>query len=516
MAADAAIKIDIATEFTGKKAFTNAEKATQRLTKGVKNLAGAFGLAFGTRALVNYSKKAVNAFAADEKAARSLALQLKNTGNAFAAPQVEAYIANLQKTTGVLDDNLRPAFQSILTATGDVALSQKALGLALDISAGTGKDLGAVSIALAKGFGGQTTALSRLGAGLDKATLASGDMDKITTILSNKFRGQALEAVKGYAGQMALLQVASANSAEIIGEGLLDAITSLGEDNSVADLASNMESVATQTANVIRGIGVLVAKIKSIPGFATLSKLVGETSLVGQAVGALGKLGASTKPKGYGSSNTLDQFVQAGGKLTTVTKKLTAAQTLALQSANAKAKADKDAASLEELKKKFDVERIGLSTALANATTDEERARIASKIAILDGDAKAAASLNKLSDVQIYTADQMYNLAVMAGNAAAMLKYLSTGSGSGGAVYGPSTNMGATNMPSYGSNQEISVNGLQGPAGMFAPTNNNFTINVSAGTIANEQGVVDVVQQALQEINARGWSQFKTGGLVAL
>jgi hypothetical protein len=315
---------------------------------------------------------------------------------------------------------------------------------------------------------------------------------------------------------MALLQVASANSAEIIGEGLLDAITSLGEDNSVADLASNMESVATQTANVIRGIGVLVAKIKSIPGFATLSKLVGETSLVGQAVGALGKLGASTKPKGYGSSNTLDQFVQAGGKLTTVTKKLTAAQTLALQSANAKAKADKDAASLEELKKKFDVERIGLSTALANATTDEERARIASKIAILDGDAKAAASLNKLSDVQIYTADQMYNLAVMAGNAAAMLKYLSTGSGSGGAVYGPSTNMGATNMPSYGSNQEISVNGLQGPAGMFAPTNNNFTINVSAGTIANEQGVVDVVQQALQEINARGWSQFKTGGLVAL
>jgi hypothetical protein len=47
-------------------------------------------------------------------------------------------------------------------------------------------------------------------------------------------------------------------------------------------------------------------------------------------------------------------------------------------------------------------------------------------------------------------------------------------------------------------------------------TNNNFTVNVSAGTITNEQGVVDVVQQALQEINARGWSQFKTGGLVAL
>jgi hypothetical protein len=346
--ADASIKIDLAAEFTGKKAFSNAEKATQKLTNGVKSLAGAFGLAFGTRALVNYSKKAVNAFAADEKAARSLALQLKNTGNAFAAPQVEAFIANLQKTTGVLDDNLRPAFQSILTATQDVALSQKALGLALDISAGTGKDLGAVSIALAKGFTGQTTALSRLGAGLDKATLASGDMDKITTILSNKFRGQALEAVKGYAGQMALLQVASANSAEIIGEGLLDAITSLGEDNSVADLASNMESVATQTANVIRGIGVLVAKIKSIPGFATLSKLVGETSLVGQAVGALGKLGASTKPKGYGSSNTLDNFIAMGG----VIKKNTVA--FKANTASVKAKTE-----LDKLSAKFDLDRIG-------------------------------------------------------------------------------------------------------------------------------------------------------------
>jgi hypothetical protein len=519
MANDATIKIDLATEFTGKKAFSSAEKATQKLTKGVKSLASAFGIAFGARAIGMYSKKAVNAFAADEKAARSLALQLKNTGNAFAAPQVEAFIANLQKTTGVLDDSLRPAFQTLITATGDVALSQKALGLALDISAGTGKDLGAVSIALAKGFGGQTTALSRLGAGLDKATLASGDMDKITTILTGKFKGQALEAVKGYAGQMALLQVASQNSAEIIGQGLLDAVSLLGKDNSVANLANDMERVATQTANVIRGIGVLIAKIKSIPGLSTLSKLVGETSLAGQAVGALGKLGASTQPKGYGSSNSVDQFVQAGGKLTAVTKKLTATQLAALAAANAKAKADKDAAALEELKKKFDVERINLSTALANATTDEERARIASKIAILDGDAKAAASLNKLSNAQLYTADQMYYLAVMAGDAAAMLKYLATGSGSGGAVYGPGT-IGATNLPvGSGGSATSDVFNLSNMPGTIAPQGGigGMTINqyVEGGLVDGER-IVDLVQEALQVLNARGYSQFKSGALQTL
>jgi hypothetical protein len=507
--ADASIKIDLAAEFTGKKAFSNAEKATQKLTNGVKSLAGAFGLAFGTRALVNYSKKAVNAFAADEKAARSLALQLKNTGNAFAAPQVEAFIANLQKTTGVLDDNLRPAFQSILTATQDVALSQKALGLALDISAGTGKDLGAVSIALAKGFTGQTTALSRLGAGLDKATLASGDMDKITTILSNKFRGQALEAVKGYAGQMALLQVASANSAEIIGEGLLDAITSLGEDNSVADLASNMESVATQTANVIRGIGVLVAKIKSIPGFATLSKLVGETSLVGQAVGALGKLGASTKPKGYGSSNTLDNFIAMGG----VIKKNTVA--FKANTASVKAKTE-----LDKLSAKFDLDRIGLYAALATATSEEEKARIRAKIAIVEQNEAGAKAMNKLSDSVYLAASELYNFAY--GTQALLKGYnfplpTTVSPGEPGFI-GPTLGMGPTNLPTTiaGGSAEVfnAISGTYQPQGMA----NQFVANVtvSAGTITNEQGVVDVVQQALQEINARGWSQFKTGGLVAL
>ena len=381
------VKIDLAAEFTGKKEFSKAEKATAGLSRSVKQLGAAFGLTFGARALANYGKGAVKAFAADEKAARSLALQLKNTGNAFAAPQVEGFIANLQKTTGILDDDLRPAFRTLLTATGDVAKSQKALNLALDISAGTGKDLSAVSMALAKGFGGQTTALSRLGAGLDKATLASGDMDKITSILTAKFQGQAKEAVKGYAGQMALLTVATQNSKEIIGEGLLDALSSIGKDNSVATLGSQMENVATQTANVVRGIGVLIAKLKSIPGVSALTDLVTSTSLGGQAIGALGKLGAQSKTqKGYGSSNTLENFVAAGG----VIKKNTIAIKDNTKTVIAKTQLDKLAA-------KFDVERIGLYAALAKATTEEEKARILAKIAIVESNEAAATALNKLS-----------------------------------------------------------------------------------------------------------------------
>ena len=60
------VKIDLAAEFTGKKAFTTADKATQKLTRSAKQLASAFGLAFGTRALVAYSKTAIRAFAEQE------------------------------------------------------------------------------------------------------------------------------------------------------------------------------------------------------------------------------------------------------------------------------------------------------------------------------------------------------------------------------------------------------------------------------------------------------------------
>jgi hypothetical protein len=483
------VKIDLAAEFTGKKEFSKAEKATAGLSRSVKQLGAAFGLTFGARALANYGKGAVKAFAADEKAARSLALQLKNTGNAFAAPQVEGFIANLQKTTGILDDDLRPAFRTLLTATGDVAKSQKALNLALDISAGTGKDLGAVSMALAKGFGGQTTALSRLGAGLDKATLASGDMDRITSILTAKFQGQAKEAVKGYAGQMALLTVATENSKEIIGEGLLDALTSIGKDNSVATLGSQMENVATQTANVVRGIGVLIAKIKSIPGVSALTDLVTSTSLAGQALGALGKMGAQSKTqKGYGSSNTLENFVAAGG----VIKKNTIAIKDNTKTVIAKTQLDKLAA-------KFDVERIGLYAALAKATTEEEKARILAKIAIVESNEAAATALNKLSFAAKSATDAFTRYAENATIIIGQGKYaIQAPQGFAPNQMSNAAPMPATNMPvnPSGSN-EITIG--QGQYAIQAPSGfTNPVINVQVQVAGEDVAAVVSSQQEVQ------------------
>jgi len=115
------------------KGFKQAETASQKLGRTVKNLAGAFGLAFGTAAVLNYAKKSVKAAADDQKAQQQLALALKNVGLERDAASTEQYIARLQSEFGILDDFLRPAYQRLAVATGSSAESQRLLNLALDI-----------------------------------------------------------------------------------------------------------------------------------------------------------------------------------------------------------------------------------------------------------------------------------------------------------------------------------------------------------------------------------------------
>ena len=107
MAQEASVRIDLAAEFTGKKAFKQADTATQKLTKNVKQLGGALGLAFGTAAVVNFSKQAVKAFAQDEAAAVRLTRAVENLGIGFANPAISKYIAELERSAAIADDVLR-------------------------------------------------------------------------------------------------------------------------------------------------------------------------------------------------------------------------------------------------------------------------------------------------------------------------------------------------------------------------------------------------------------------------
>jgi hypothetical protein len=189
------VKVDIAAEFVGRKAFNDAVKSTIGLDSQVKTLAKSYVGLFTVQRLGRAGFNAAKAFAQDDKAARLLTQSLDNLGLAFADPGVRNFIADLEKQFGVLDDQLRPAFQRLLTTTGDVAKSQKLLRTALDLSAASGADVVSVAADLSKAYVGQTRSLAKYGIGLTQAELKAMSFEEVQTRINDLFGGQAQVSV---------------------------------------------------------------------------------------------------------------------------------------------------------------------------------------------------------------------------------------------------------------------------------------------------------------------------------
>ena len=398
------------------KALKKGKQEVSVFDKQVQKLGRTFAGVFGTAAIVNFGKKSVQAFMADEKAAKALEQQLKNVGYQFSAPGVEKYIASLQQATGVLDDQLRPAFQSLLTVTGSITQSQDALNTALNVSAATGKSVVEVSQAIARGYAGQTTALSRLGAGLSKATLKSGDMNKIMDELNSKFAGQSAARLETYAGKMDLLKVSTENAKEEIGKGLLDALSMLGKDNSIQNATDLMDSFGRATADVIVGVGVLTSKLEKLTSSRVGGALfnVQNIPVLGGIISGFQGIGAGERSRtapsnkeGRSSSRIYTQQLRLEAKA------LKAATDLRKQE-NTQLKAKTE---VDKLKDKFDLERIGLAKALNDETNEEIKKRIEAKIAILDNNEALAKKIN----AELDAAKKAKDLADAFGNAATAL-----------------------------------------------------------------------------------------------
>ena len=76
------------------KGLKKGKKEISVFDQQVQKLGKTFASVFAAQKLLAFSKKAVAAFMADEKAAKSLEVQLRNTGFQFSAPGVENYIGN--------------------------------------------------------------------------------------------------------------------------------------------------------------------------------------------------------------------------------------------------------------------------------------------------------------------------------------------------------------------------------------------------------------------------------------
>ena len=189
--------------------------------------AGAAAVAYAGKLAIDGVKSAIADAAAQEK----LALTLKNVTGATESQiaATEDYITKTSLAFGVTDDDLRPSLERLARATGDVEKAQKLQTVAIDVAAGSGKTLEAVTNAMARAAEGNTTALGKLGIGLTSAQLKTMSMEEITAKLANTFANQASVQADTFQGKMARLQIAFDEGKETVGAFILDAITPMVE-----------------------------------------------------------------------------------------------------------------------------------------------------------------------------------------------------------------------------------------------------------------------------------------------
>jgi hypothetical protein len=341
------------------KGLKKGKKEISAFDKNVQSLGKTFAKVFGSIALVNFGKNAVNAFIDSEKAAAKLRTTVSNLGLEFQQPGIEDYLKNLSLQFGIVDESLIPGFQRLLIVTKDVAKAQSLFETALNVSAGTGKDLTAVSTSLSKAYLGDNAALGRLGVGLSKAQLKSASFLEVQRTLNVNFAGQAAAAVEGYAGSMAKLTVAVDESKEAIGKGLLDAIAALSGSNDIDTFTVKMVNAAEKIGNAFRTVGDVIGLLNP---------------------NASVKVGGKFLRK---SDMNAPRLSPATSRAMLLKQEVTQIKTgVSLR----KAENDllKKKTAVDQLKDKFDLERIGLTAALNAATDEENKLRIKAQLAILD------------------------------------------------------------------------------------------------------------------------------------
>lgn len=398
------------------KGFKQAETAAAKLGKTIKNLAGTFGLALGAKAVVDFGKAAVKAFAADEAAALRLSNAVENLGIGFANVDISKFIADLERSAGIADDILRPAFQGLLTTTGSLIQSQKLLNDAITISRASGIDLATVSEDLAKGYVGITKGLAKYNTGLTKTELSTKSFSNILDILLRQSAGAAADYLGTTAYQMDVLGIATGNASEIIGGGLVDAFAAIAGGTEASDAAQAIEDIATAIANVELAIG---RTIGVIPNLLKNLKNLPKDIFLGFA-GAAAGVKLTPKPKVEKTKEEISKEEQAKrlAKLEADAAKraklLAALQNKQLDNAKKQEAAEKKRLLLEKAKAAlskaaavFDLNKIQIAAALRATYDKDERLRLLAMQEIENENGETA--LKYIEQLKLLTAEQQTN-----------------------------------------------------------------------------------------------------------
>jgi hypothetical protein len=177
---------------------------------------------------------------------------------------VEKFITQTSIAAAVADDELRPAFDKLVRGTGDVTKAQDLMNLALDISAGTGKDLGAVSDALSKAFNGQLGPLKKLDPALASLIENGATTDEVFAALGDTFKGAASTSANTASGKMKSFTIQMGEFKESIGAAVFPIVDKLlPAFKSVADFVTNNTTLVVTLGAVIGGLAVAIIAVNA-------------------------------------------------------------------------------------------------------------------------------------------------------------------------------------------------------------------------------------------------------------
>jgi hypothetical protein len=436
------VVIDIATEFTGKKGFKEAETATDKLSKGVKNLARNLGLAFGTAAVVAYGKASVKAALESQAEQERLANLLEVTTGA-SRRQIDALnqqASALEKIGVVTAGSITQTQSQLATFNLQISTIEQLTPAILDYvtaekgATATTEQFKSMTNGLAQALNGNFTSLTRVGFVIDDVTkkrIKEGTETEraaaLVEVLNSTYKDFNKNLRLTSAGQMQVLANTANDVKVIIGTGILDSLKLLSDDQSVDSLTTSMTEAAEATAETTVAVSKLIKEITKIPVVGDfLGRLVSNPLNLPKELLVFGQGGLLDYTREYGK---LTEQIYGGAAATKYLAEVEAAaakkRAQADRLANAAAKKiadakkkqlttekallaekkkqeilDKAALVLAEGQKVFEEEGIQLAAAAQGKLTDEEKARLALKTdifnleaAINQGNITAAANL---------------------------------------------------------------------------------------------------------------------------
>ena len=412
------VNINIASQFVGKKAFKQAETATDKLQKNVKALAGSLGIAFGARAIVNFAKLAIKT-GLEQQAQQDRLNQLLKVGVGASSEQVailNRQASALEKIGVVSAGNITQTQSQLATFNLQVSTIEKLTPAILDyVTAEKGATASAAEFksmtnGLAQALNGNFASLTKVGFVIDENTRAqikNGSEAERTAalvkVLESTYKGFNAELRATPTGQMQVLANTADDARTIIGQGLVQALAdATGGVDELGNSFNALVKVATVISDLSIGIGRTFSALaqtdigtKGVSPLESLRRFRRATEQF-RRQDALAAQKASISSGNYGSLTGFQRQFQdnKAKKIADAAAKIAKAAAAKLAKVEKdKLKAKKDAAALSKANSLFEINAAGIIAALKGDISKEERTRLELQLAILTGNASEASKL---------------------------------------------------------------------------------------------------------------------------